>query len=419
MTRHQIILLVAGFILLTSFLSVNAQSGIESAIDSLSLRIQSLEKKGKLQENLKITGYLQPQFQLQQTSDTEDSNFSLRRGRLKVEYKGGTADYVIQIDATEKGLALKDGFVKLYNPWVKSLSLTAGVFHHMFGFEGPYSSANMESPERAMVYTSTFADNRDIGVGITFRPDKDSRFNFLRIDAGLYNGTGKTDYDRFKDFIGSIGANSSLVDGLVDYSLKVSYLNGGRSNSTKYIYTMGTLADGNPSFVVDSTESNLNARAAMNSLGANLELGLNLPIGKTIFRGEYFQGLQPGLKTATRTPRDKPNNTADTYIRNYQGAIFYLIQNFAKTGHQAVVKYDFFDPNIDASADEIGRNDSGLSKTDIFYSTLGFGWVYDASSKYRIVVFYEIPTNETSENLEDFEKDQRDNLLTVRLQYRF
>ncbi len=415
-------LLTSTVIIATLLLSMSAgaQSEFESKLDSVTSRLESLEKKSKVEENLKISGYLQPQFTLQDDFENGMTNrFSLRRGRLRAEYSGEVADYVVQLEATERGVSLRDGFVRLPLPWVKSLSLTTGIFKHSFGFEGVGSSASRESPERARAYTSTFADPRDVGVNITFRPNKESRLSFLRADAGLFNGTGGTDFDNIKDFIGSVGVNSSLASGAVDYALKVSYRNGGHVNTTRNVYSMGIMEDGTPGFAVDSANTNLNARAAMHAIGANLEVGIKLPIGTTILRCEYFQGQQPGTQRTTQTPRTQPANTTDTYIRNYQGAILYLIQNITRTGHKVVVKYDIFDPNTEVSGSNIGRAGSKLSATDIAFSTIGFGWVYDARSRYRIMAYYEIPTNETSDNLDDYGSDRNDNLLTLRIQYRF
>src|SRR5215831_10936563 len=84
--------------------------------------------------NLNFGGYIQPQYQVAQTkgapsyeggnfSDFSDNRFMLRRARLKMDYVLPSKDmylpkalFTFQIDATERGVFVRDMFLRLYEP---------------------------------------------------------------------------------------------------------------------------------------------------------------------------------------------------------------------------------------------------------------------------------------------------------------
>ena len=103
-------------------------------------------------ENIRISGYMQPQFQVAQADGAQSfeggnfsqfskSRFMLRRARLKVDYlllskeKFPKALFTFQIDATERGVIVRDMFIRLYETKKNTLSMTAGFFARPFGFE--------------------------------------------------------------------------------------------------------------------------------------------------------------------------------------------------------------------------------------------------------------------------------------------
>ena len=43
----------------------------------------------------------------------------IRRGRVKFAYEGKLTQFVLQIDATEKGVSLKDAYVNFKDPWMQ------------------------------------------------------------------------------------------------------------------------------------------------------------------------------------------------------------------------------------------------------------------------------------------------------------
>ena len=93
--------------------------------------------------------------------------------------------------------------------------------------------------------------------------------------------------------------------------------------------------------------------------------------------------------------------------------------------HQLVVKYDWYDANTEMAGDEIGMAISGTgnykksNKTDLKYSTLGIGYNFLMNENVKFVFYYDMVTNETSTNLSGYSKDLKDNVFTLRLQYKF
>src|SRR5258706_12490151 len=93
-------------------------------------------------ENLRISGYMQPQFQVAEADGAQSfeggnfsqysrSRFMLRRARVRIDYlvtkeKLPLALFTFQVDATERGVVLKDMFVRLYETRKNFFSTTAG-----------------------------------------------------------------------------------------------------------------------------------------------------------------------------------------------------------------------------------------------------------------------------------------------------
>src|SRR5688572_16790038 len=172
--------LIASLMLLIPFV-VQAQEKPAITTDSLAVQVNSLKKDLGILKRFKISGYLQPQFQVADSAGQPsfaggnfaagvDKRFMIRRGRFKVQYtspinaKGiSTSQYVFQIDATEKGIAVKDIYAKLSEPWLGVFAVTMGMFNNPFGFEIAYSSSLRESPERGRMSQLHCPNEREVG----------------------------------------------------------------------------------------------------------------------------------------------------------------------------------------------------------------------------------------------------------------
>lgn len=172
---------------------------------------------------VKLSGYIQGRFEWHDDSanglnaagkPATTTQFLVRRGRLKASYAGAFAEFLLQVDATGKGVALKDAEATFIEPWTGlDLRLTAGQFKWPFGYEVLQSSGIREMPERTRVIRTLFPGERDRGLRLQ------ASVSFLRLSAALVNGNGTedtiygaNDQNRFKDIVGRIGAD---FDGLV------------------------------------------------------------------------------------------------------------------------------------------------------------------------------------------------------------
>ena len=119
--------------------------------------------------------------------------------------------------------------------------------------------------------------------------------------------------------------------------------------------------------------------------------------------------------------------TGDTYIRNFNAFYVYFVQNILKSKHQIVVKYDVYDPNTDISGTDIATKVNGtttkLSSVDVKYTTIGLGYIYHFNNNLKFTFYYDIVTNESTSisgtGFKNFTKDQKDNVFTIRMQYKF
>ena len=138
-------------------------------------------------ENIIISGYMQPQFQVAESegapsfaggnfSQYSRSRFMLRRARVKIDYlikskqNFPQALFSFQIDATERGVIVRDMFVRVFETKKNNFSLSAGLFARPFGFEVNLSSSARETPERGRMSQTLMPSERDLGVMLSFEP---------------------------------------------------------------------------------------------------------------------------------------------------------------------------------------------------------------------------------------------------------
>jgi hypothetical protein len=387
--------------------------------------------------NLRITGYMQPQFQVAQSDGTQSyaggnfsqfsrSRFMLRRARIKIDYLLSTkqnfpkALFTFQIDATERGVIVRDMFVRLYETRGNNFFISAGFFARPFGYEINLGSSYRETPERGRMSQILMPGERDIGVMLSHEPFRKTqkRYHF-KLDAGFFNGqgaSGTTDFDSHKDFISRMTIKPYSL-GSIELSGGLSFLQGGWKNATKYVYRTGTGISGDKIFVVDSTESNLGGSSPRHYYGADFQVKKKHAWGETEARAEYWFGTQPGTANSTANPGTLPL-ALPTYVRHFDGAFFYFLQNIVNPKHQLLLKYDWYDPNIRVSKSEIGKTGTNLTAADIKYSTIGLGYVYYMNPQTKIIFYYDIVKNEIT-SLPGYSSDLRDNVFTCRLQFRF
>lgn len=390
-------------------------------------------------ENLYISGYIQPQFQVAQSkgapsyeggsfSEFSNNRFMLRRARVKFDYifpsKSGSfpaALFTFQIDATERGVNVRDMFARLYEPRMHNLSLTMGLFARPFGYEVNLSSAFRETPERGRMSQILMPTERDLGAMISYEQQKKSKKKALplKFDMGLFNGQGlapggTTDFDSYKDLISRLTIKPISV-GDFRISGGLSFLNGGWRQATQYKWSMSK-SNGAAHFEIDSNMNNIGQKASRRYYGADVQLAYKHAWGKTEIRGEYWQGKQPGTAQTSANPGVLP--LAPTFIRPFHGAFFYLLQNLGNPKNELMVKYDWYDPNRMIKGAAIGSNGGNFNVADIRFNTLGVGFTRYLSDKIKFLVYYDFVRNEET-NIEGFKSDLKDNIFIARFQFRF
>ena len=391
---------------------------------------------------LKISGYIQPQFQYTHAEGIESYNggnfaplsnnrFMIRRGRLRIDYvhlnEAGdpTSYFVFHFDGTERGVAIRDFWGRFYETKFKLFSVTTGMFARPFSYELNLASPNRESPERGRMSQILMKTERDLGLMVTVNDrKKGSKWEKLKFDIGVFNGqgmSGPTDYDSHKDVIGRLTLKPTQLSGKTGPLLSAGlsgYL-GGITSQSNVLYETRQSVEGY-TMQRDSAASNFKKIAPRNYAGADVQLVFPNRKGQTEFRAEYMLGVQTATLATSETPGVYPitNGLKDPlYIRNFDGAYFYFLQHLGSEKHQFVAKYDWYDANKKVSGNEIS-NAAGFSKTDLRYDTFGLGYVYYANVSLKFMVYYDHVRNEKS-GLTGFAKDVQDDVITCRVQYIF
>ena len=421
------------FLLLMAPAGVKAQRFLTEYDSTLFIR-DTVASVVRRIENLHFSGYIQPQFQVAQAkgaesfeggnfADSASNRFQLRRARLRVDYllpvKGTNrplALFAFQFDITERGAFARDVFLRLFEPKGQALSLTMGLFARPFGYEVNLSSASRESPERGRVSQILMPAERDLGVMVSYESKNgDKQKPLVKLDAGVFNGPGlssTTDFDSYKDIIARFSLKPYQF-GPFHVSAGLSFLHGGWSQATKYKYETHAI-NNTKLFVVDSSLSNLGARAPRHYYGADAQVLLNHGWGKTEIRGEYWTGTQPGTIHTSVNPGSLP--TEPTYIRKFNGAFFYFIQSIVNRQWEFVAKYDWYDPNTGVKQTEI--NSGQFTNADVKYATLGFGFTHYFNDNLKALAYYNMVRNEKTA-LTGYQQDRKDNIFTFRMQLRF
>ena len=270
---------------------------VKGQVDSLTEAVTEAKNTLEALARLRITGYVQAQYVDSQVANAE--TFSVRRGRLAFQYQlAPTSRLYIQPDISSSGVALRDAYVELTEPWTPwRHTLTAGQFKVPFGFEIRQSSRDREMPERTRLITTLFPGERDRGVMVN-GAGFGEKFNYR---LAVLNGNGiatASDADEEKDIAGRVGFSLGAVD------FGVSAYQGTQLNLDKERY------------------------------GADLQV--ITPVPGLGLRAEYIKGTQPATSGA----------------RDVEGYFAYAIQNVG-TRHQFVLRYDTYDPNTNAGGDSV------------------------------------------------------------------
>jgi len=413
------------------------QDGVENNL----IEIKKLKK-------LKVSGYVQGQFEVGEefastkvgnpTSfnndrDGESNNFfrfGIRRGRIKFAWEESFGSAVFQLDITEKGVAFKDAYFKVSEPWLNIASLTVGIFDRPFGDEISYSSSRRESPERTVLFQKLFPDERDLGAMVTLAAPKGTPVEGLKLDAGAFCGNGIAVPDNGKmDFIGHLKYDKKWSN--IAFGVGASMYYGTVNNRDTMLYTVQK--DNEGIYKWKSEDVKTNQLHVRQYYGFDAQFSVQTSWGITNIRGEVLWGTQPSQNGDLTSPKAGVLQYSADYnrIRKFWGAHVYFVQDIYKTPLTVVLKYAFMNPNREISKEAI------TNKTDLSYNYLGAGLLVRCTSNLRLMCFYELPFNEKvgktdplapkpdakptsgKNTVQDWTKRSKEGVFTCRLQFKF
>jgi opacity protein-like surface antigen len=394
-------------------------------------------------DQVRISGYIQPQFQMASAEgaagysggnfqEFSNSRFMIRRGRIRFdyvhldEYSRPRVQFVFQFDGTERGVNIRDFWGRYWDHKWNMFHLTTGMFARPFGYEINLSSGDREAPERGRMSQILMKTERDLGVMVSFEPQYAKGFiKYLKIDAGVFNGqglTGTAETDSYKDLITqALIKPVQLMPGW-KISGGVSFLAGGMRQWTSVVGRMAHDANSTPVFSFDSTSSIIGDRLPRIYHGINAQLKWTNRLGVTEFRAERWSGTQTGTALTSETPAGPVFSTSGKHltphIRLFNGLFLLVLHRIGKSGTQFGLKYDSYDPNTRVSGSSLVASNGGFTAADVKYSTLGAGIIRQITENMKVVGWFEWVRNEKTA-IAGLRDDLKDNVLTVRVQYRF
>ena len=390
------------------FVAVTIYGYPQSNLDSLKERTDILEGKinaldervlanegdlGKLNK-IKVSGYIQAQFEDYQTELVKTTNepfntFYVRMARIKFTYEASDGiKFVLQPDFSTGNIVLKDAYAVANLPLIKDLSLWAGQFNRP-NYEVEYSSGQREVLERSRIIRTIYPGEREVGAKLEYTPLQLPLKLQLALLNGVFTSAQQKDLDTKKDLMGRAVYSFKFSQAGLGIDFGVHGYYGGLRAKVKYI--------SNYDNQMDSLSSNTGIYLDKKWAGAVVQIYYDL-FGGMALKAEYIQGKNAYTGDSKTNPYKE---------RKFSGYYTYLIKNIGKK-NKFVARYDYFDPNSKLSGDVAG--------SDVYYKTLTLAWQHYLNDNIRITVNYEMPQNEANASVP---KDLRDNVFGVRVQAKF
>lgn len=427
--------------ILFSALTVKAQSvsidSLKETVDAHSMKFNGLDERlSEMSSDLdglkkiKVSGYVQAQYDMYDTwsaagvhgvqtstgSAFVTNSFYLRRARIKFAYEATEGvKFVLQPDFAFDKVSLKDAYAVLNDRWTKTFSLFMGQFDRP-NYEIEYSSGSMEVLERTRMASILYPGEKELGAKL--EANFETKYNFpLKLQLAVLNGnfnlgttTNQTkDVDNGKDVM----ARAVYSIKLPKKGLAIDFGTHGYFGKTEIL--PGTTLTGFTD--VDNNAKTVAVGDKLNKkwFGAEMQVYYDF-LGGVAFKAEYISGTMSGVgNTTTYANYNSAFKVAGE--RNFTGYYATLIKNIGKN-HQAIVRYDVFDPNTKLAGDDVA------SANDLKYSTWSLSWQYFYDSNIKVVFGYSMPINEKSANAAlvgtDFANvDKKDNQFSIRIQAKF
>ena len=429
-------------------------SEVNDKVNGLTERLATDEADLQKLTKIKVSGYIQAQWQNYENLNTQPSNFfSLRRVRVKFTYEAADGvKFVLCQDFSPGNFALKDAYVVLNDRWTKSFSLWAGKFNRP-NYEVEYSSSQRELAERSLVIRTLYPGERAIGAKLEYNPLSvpfHAQLALINGNDGLtinnsaganLNATDNKDFDNYKDIMARVTYNLRLGNfGGLDFGAH-GYFGSLKSMALKTLSSdYSTIKD-----------AKIGDAIKRNWVGGEFQLFADVLGGMSV-KGEYIAGKNASIGY---TPVAASGTTAAVpgvanFQNNFSGYYLYFIKNLGKR-NQFAFRYDYYDPNTDikgkdvtitkyTSADATTLKNRVSGKSDLATSTFGFALHHYFDDNIRISLNYDIVNNEkvgttagvsnlmenytkadgsVVKNGLDYSKNVNNNMLTLRIQAKF
>jgi phosphate-selective porin len=351
---------------------------------------------------IKISGYIQAQWE-HYGADLEKNNgynntFYLRRTRVKFTYEAlDGVKFVLQPDFSTGNLALKDAYTVVNLPKLKNLTLWMGQMNRP-NYDVEYSSSSRELLERAKVTTTIYPGEREIGAKLEYIGIKVPVMLQVMMMNGNFTGTQAKDVDSRKDVLARFVYSVKLpAEGVgIDFGAN-HYFGSNLAKTNQYVK--------NSNGTLDSL-NNVWRYLDKHWTGGEIRIYADV-LGGLSIKGEYVAGLNSVASTVASTATMAQKKASPNLYNNFAGYYLTLVKNIGAK-NQAVVRYDYYDPNTKLSGDAAGSS--------LYYKTWAFAWQYYLNDFIRITAQYTMPKNETNASNPS---DYKDNLFTIRVQAKF
>lgn len=414
---------------------------LQKAINEHQLKFDALDEKlSPLQEEvdriskLKISGYMQVQYEMYDYQDVPTSNgmfqlkpgsfetnsplttntvevnntFNIRRARVKFTYKPieGVA-FVLQPNFTFSSVTLKDAYVQLNDPWLNTFQLWVGQFNRP-DYEVEFSSRDRIILERSRMSTILYPQERDLGA--KFVADFSTKYEIpLKIDVAVLNGN-------FGE--GPIGNQVTDVDSQKDVMVRATYslkfpskglgidFGGDGYFGKNTVFAAGTFSDvDNKPFTAEVGD-----KLGKHWYGAELQVFYDI-LGGLALKSQFNKGVYSG--TAGSSVLNNNPNFNFSGEREFFAYYMVLEKNFG-TKYQAAIRYDSWDPNTRLSGNSV------TVAPDLKVHTWAFAVDYFFTNYTKIALGYSMPINETSSTIGGiYNNDVKNNTTTLRFQVNF
>jgi len=325
----------------------------------------------------------------------------VRRGLLHFEFTKGKGKGVFEANIREAG------FLPLLAYWEVTpydwLSFRGGLMSVGYGNEMEYSSSNMETMERSLMARKLFPQEHDFGFTATLKAPFSDKRHSLKLSLSAMSGNAINKIaDPTPNFLSHL--KYDYKEGNTSWGVGLSYYEGRTNNADSVWHVVK-----NNAWTNQAVETN--QRNARRYFGAEFQYNTKTSWGRTSLRGECSFGKQPTRLNNFASQQDNSYNIANpfSYDRKFFGAFVVYTQQIARTPLNIVLKYQYLNQNTEISSEKV------QNVADLAYNNIGIGFMYQFNEQIRLHCLYDIYKNKANSYI----KDLNDNILMVRLQYKF